>query len=99
MGWMKKLCVGAAATAMLVGCNNGQAARNSASSGSLALSTDDTRLYAADSDNGVVSVIDTTTDSKLYDVQVGTRPARVVVGTDDTVFVANRGSRSVSVIR
>src|SRR5262245_49521283 len=73
MGWMKKgVMVGVAATALLVGCNNGQQARNSAASGSLALSTDDSLLYAADSDNGVVSVIDTKTDTKLYDVKVGT---------------------------
>lgn len=100
MGWMKNgMMVGAAATALLMGCGSSQQVRNSASSGSLALSTDDSLLYAADTDNGVVSVIDTKTDSKLYDVQVGTRPMRVTVGTDDTLYVANRGSRSVSVIR
>ncbi|MBK7862767.1 MAG: c-type cytochrome [Archangiaceae bacterium] len=98
---MKKgLMVGAVATALtMVGCTNSPSAKSSSASGSLALSSDDGLLYAADTDNGVVSVIDTKTDEKLYDVKVGTRPMRVAVGTDDTLYVANRGSRSVSVIR
>jgi YVTN family beta-propeller protein len=101
MGLMKKgLLVGVGvATAMVMGCSSGQAAKNSAASGSLALSSDDGLLYAADTDNGVVSVIDTKTDEKLYDVKVGNRPMRVAVGQDDTLYVANRGSRSVSVVR
>ncbi len=101
MGWLKKgLMVGGAVAALVTtGCGSTQQQRNSTASGSLALSTDDSRLYAADSDNGVVSVIDTTTDTKLYDVKVGARPMRLAVGSDDTLYVANRGSRSVSVIR
>lgn len=101
MGWLKKgLMVGGAVAAMVTtGCGSTQQQRNSTASGSLALSTDDTRLYAADTDNGVVSVIDTSTDTKLYDVKVGARPMRLAVGSDDTLYVANRGSRSVSVIR
>ncbi|MBL8952152.1 MAG: hypothetical protein JNK82_15325, partial [Myxococcaceae bacterium] len=98
--WLKRgMLVGGVATAMLFGCGNNQQVKNSSSSGSLALSNDDTMLYAVDTDNGVVSVVDTKANSKLYDVPVGTRPMKVTVGSDDTVFVANRGSRSVSVIR
>jgi YVTN family beta-propeller protein len=69
------------------------------SSGSLALSNDETLLYAADTDNGVLAVIDLKAGSLITTVKVGVRPFRVVVGQDDTVYVANRGSRSVSVIR
>lgn len=98
MGWMKKAVVGAASTMMMFGCTTPPQGA-SAASGSLALSMDDSRLYATDTDNGVVSVIDTKTDTQLYNVKVGTRPFRVVVGKDDTLYVANRGSRSVSVIR
>lgn len=101
MGWMKKglMIGGVGAMVMLTGCGNSQQQRSSSASGSLALSTDDSLLYAADTDNGVLSVIDTKTDTKKYDVKVGARPMRVAVGADDTVYVANRGSRSVSVIR
>jgi len=99
MGWMKKgLLIGGVAMA-LIGCGNNQQVKNSSASGSLALSNDDSLLYAADTDNGVVSVVDTRTNSKSYEVQVGARPFKVAVAADDTVFVANRGSRSVSVIR
>ena len=101
MGWMKKgLILGGAVSALIMtGCGNSQQQRNSSASGSLALSTDDSLLYAADTDNGVISVIDTKTDTKKFDVKVGSRPMRIAVGADDTVYVANRGSRSVSVIR
>ncbi len=68
------------------------------SSGSLAVSTDSALLYAADTDNGVLLVIDAKTLQKQAEVKVGKRPFRVSVGRDGTIFVANRGSRSVSVI-
>jgi len=69
------------------------------SSGSLALSQDDALLYAVDTDNGILAVIDTATNEKVAEVKVGRSPARVVVGPDDTIYVSNRGERSVSVIR
>ncbi|MCI0670159.1 MAG: c-type cytochrome [Myxococcaceae bacterium] len=69
------------------------------SSGSLALSSDDTLLYAADTDNGTVAVVSTLDRQKIADVRVGLLPERLVVGPDDTIYVANRGDRSVSVIR
>ncbi len=68
------------------------------SSGSLALSSDDSRIYAVDTDNGVLAIINR--DSRaVTTVKVGEQPSRVVVDANDTVFVANKGSRSVSVIR
>jgi YVTN family beta-propeller protein len=99
-GFRKALVVGALAAGMLLnGCAQPAASARSSSSGSVALSTDDALLYAVDTDNGIVAVVDTKTETKLYQVKVGDRPARVVVGTDDTVYVTNRGSNTVSVIR
>jgi YVTN family beta-propeller protein len=69
------------------------------SSGSLAASKDDALLYAADTDNGVLGVIELSSNTKLAEVKVGVSPWRVTVGSDDTIYVANRGSRSISVIR
>lgn len=69
------------------------------SSGSVALSNDDSLIYAADTDNGVLVVVDAKTKAKLAEVKVGQQPTRITVGTDDTIYVVNRGSRSVSVIR
>ncbi len=68
-------------------------------SGSVALSRDDAFLYVVDSDNGVLAVVDTARREKVGEVKVGLLPERVAVGPDDTVYVSNRGSRSVSVIR
>lgn len=69
------------------------------SSGTLALSSDDALLYAVDTDNGTVAVVDTLARAKVAEVRVGRLPGRVVVAPDDTLYVANRGDRSVSVIR
>jgi YVTN family beta-propeller protein len=101
MNWFKRsIVVGAlAAGMMLSGCAQPGGSGRSSSSGSLALSSDDGLLYAVDTDNGTVTVVDTLTDSKVATVKVGEQPARVVVGSDDTIYVTNRGSNSVSVIR
>ncbi|AGC42706.1 hypothetical protein MYSTI_01358 [Myxococcus stipitatus DSM 14675] len=69
------------------------------SSGTVALSRDDAFLYVVDADNGVLSVVETARGEKVGEVKVGVGPERVVVGPDDTVYVSNRGERSVSVIR
>ncbi len=101
-GLKKALVVGAMSAAMLLtGCSQPGAATGgrATSSGSLALSSDDSLLYAVDTDNGVVAAIDTNSQTRLYSVKVGDRPARVVVGVDDTVYVTNRGDNSVSIIR
>ncbi len=100
MNWFKRsMVVGAVAAAMAFsGCTpagNSAAAR---ASGSLALSNDDSTVYAVDTDNGVLAVINPKT-KEARAVKVGEQPARVIVDANDTVFVSNRGSRSVSVIR
>ncbi|MCE9669418.1 c-type cytochrome [Myxococcus stipitatus] len=68
-------------------------------SGSVALSRDDAFLYVVDADTGVLAVVDTARAQKVGEVKVGQGPERVVVGPDDTVYVANRAERSVSVVR
>ncbi|MDQ3266892.1 MAG: c-type cytochrome [Myxococcota bacterium] len=89
----------AAVLAVAVGCGQRTAATYTGSSGSLALSRDDAFLYAVDSDNDLLVVLETETDSVVAKVTVGRAPERVAVGPDDTIYVSNRGNRSVSVIR
>ncbi len=44
-------------------------------------------------------MVDVATGERLASVAVGKAPVRITVGPDDTIYVANRGSRSVSVIK
>lgn len=83
----------------LAGCVDEKSASYTNSSGSLALSRDDAFLYAVDSDNDVVLVVDTAANAKVAEVRVGRAPERIAVGPDDAIYVSNRGSRSVSVIQ
>ncbi|MBK7863447.1 MAG: c-type cytochrome [Archangiaceae bacterium] len=87
---------GLAVLVAMSGCSSGNSSPRS--SGSLGVSNDSQYLYAADTDNGALFVVDAKTLGVVQQVQVGVRPFRVSVGKDDTIFVANRGSRSVSVI-
>ena len=96
---MKTLIVGLLAAVSLLGACTQAPHVGARSSGSLAASTDDALLYAADTDNGLLGVIDVKTQKTIAEVKVGQSPWRVTVAPDDTIFVANRGSRSVSVIR
>lgn len=73
--------------------------RPTQSTSTLALSQDDTYLYAVDADNETLSVLDTRSDAKIAEVKVGAGAHLVTVGPDDTVYVANRYGRSVSVVR
>ena len=100
MNWFKRsMVVGAVAAAMAFsGCRPEGNASPSRASGSVALSNDDSTVFAVDSDNGVLAVIDAET-KEVRTVKVGEQPARVIVDVNDTAFVSNRGSRSVSVIR
>lgn len=99
MNQLKTMLVGAlAALAMFSACGPGANSSANRASGSLALSQDDALLYAVDTDNGIVGVIDTATNKKVAEVKVGLGPTRVLVGGDDTIYVSNRGERTVSVI-
>lgn len=95
----RTMLVGAAAAAFsLTACtppNGGAAAR---ASGSLALSNDDSIVFAVDTDNGKLLRIDPVSKD-VKEIAVGKAPVRVIVGPDDTAFVSNSGARSVSVIR
>lgn len=86
-----------AVAALLCGCNQ-QVPSYTAASGSLALSNDDGLLYAVDTDSNQLFVIDARTDEVKAAVTVGLQPEKVVVGKDDTIYVANRMGRSISVI-
>jgi DNA-binding beta-propeller fold protein YncE len=95
---MTRICVWAAAVGVLVGCAQ-PAGGPSRSSGSLAITRDDRLLYAADTDNDVLAVIDLEREVLLDQIPVGESPSRVLLGWDDTVYVANRRSSSISVVR
>ncbi|MHB8419102.1 MAG: c-type cytochrome [Myxococcales bacterium] len=79
-------------------CNQEPSKQRAAYDGTLALSNDGALLYTANADTGTVSVVDASSQQLVATVSVGQSPARVVVGPDDSVYVTNRGSRSVSVI-
>lgn len=70
----------------------------STQSGSVALTADDRQLLAVDTDNGIVAIIDTSTLAKIGEVKVGALPERIVV-SGDLAYVANKGERTVSVLR
>ncbi|MEW5742684.1 MAG: c-type cytochrome [Myxococcota bacterium] len=83
----------------LTGCSNAPAGGGSSSGGSLGISRDDALLYAADPDLDAVLVMDVQSASPLRQVKVGRMPEKLLVAPDDTVYVANRLDRSVSVLR
>lgn len=85
---------------ILFGCEGKiatEAYRNS--SGSLALSRDDSLLYAVDTDSNQLFVVDAATQEVMQKIPVGRSPTHIVVAPDDTLYVSNRMDRSVSVIR
>jgi YVTN family beta-propeller protein len=86
------------AVVALTACERSSGATWQASQGSIALSTDDALIYAVDTDNELVAVVDAQTHKKVAEVKVGAAPEFITVGPDDTLYVANRGGRSVSVI-
>ncbi len=83
----------------LIACESPQTLLQRDGSGSLALSNDGSMLYALDRDNERVAVLATGSRQKIAEGKVGRAPERVVVGPDDTVYVSNRGERSVSILR
>lgn len=68
------------------------------STSTLALSQDDTYLYAVDADSELLAVVDTRTDEKVAEVKLRAGAHLVTVGPDDTLYVANRYDGSVSVV-
>jgi YVTN family beta-propeller protein len=78
---MRKLVLAATLVVFsgLTSCQGQKRSTYTNSAGSLALSTDDSLLYAADADNDVIAVIDTGTEAKIAEVKVGRAPERVIV--------------------
>jgi YVTN family beta-propeller protein len=74
-------------------------AGGSSASGSVAVSRDDALVYAADGDLDALFVVNAKDPSSFTKVAVGRAPEKVLVAPDDTVYVANRRGRSVSVLR
>lgn len=85
------------ATLGVMGCGDGSRNLSGTSSGTLALSKDEALLYVLDTDNEAVLVVDTATRAMVTEIKVGRAPERILVGDDDTLYVSNRGSRSISV--
>lgn len=100
MNWFKRsMLVGALAASMaFTGCQPPTQA-SARASGSVALLGDDSAVYAVDTDNNELLVFDAKTQTLSQRIAVGTAPSRVIVAADDTAFITNRGSRSVSVVR
>jgi len=71
---------------------------NSAS-GSVAMSRDDALVYAVDPDLDTLFIVDAKNPTSFKEVKVGRTPEKVLVAPDDTIYVANRYGRSVSVVR
>lgn len=63
-----------------------------------AISRDGQLAYALDPDEDLLVVSNRKTKEKVAEVRVGKAPEHLVVGSDETLYVANRGSRSVAVI-
>jgi DNA-binding beta-propeller fold protein YncE len=56
--------------------------------------------YWVDSERDVLVVVrDGDLSNTVAEVQVGRAPERVIVGPDDSVYISNRGGRSVSLVR
>ncbi|MHB8872268.1 MAG: c-type cytochrome [Myxococcaceae bacterium] len=79
---------------VLAGCNP-QPKVVAKSSGSIGITRSDALLYVADADHDRVTVIDTQTRAVVGHIPVGSRPERILVAPDDSVYVTNRGGRSV----
>ncbi|MFL5319352.1 MAG: c-type cytochrome [Myxococcaceae bacterium] len=97
--WIVQAALAFAVAGGLVGCTQQPEQTYSSSAGSLAISRDDSLLFAVDQDNEVVSIVDAKTQKKLTDVKVGKAPERVVASPDNVLYISNRGSRSVSVVK
>ncbi len=89
--------VGALVGAALAGCSSPKPTYTHAS-GSLALSTDGSIVYAVDTDNSAVLLARASDGALIGSVPVGKSPSRITVGPDDRIYVSNTGERTVSVL-
>jgi DNA-binding beta-propeller fold protein YncE len=100
-GLDKRGALAALISLALVGCpgSQGSAPMRGSADGTLALSVDGSLLFAVNPDVPKLAIIDTSSQTLLTSLTVGQNPSRVLVGPGDMVYVANRGSRSVSVLK
>src|SRR5688572_14565389 len=54
--------------------------------------------YTLDAEADLLTVTNRKTKAKIAEIHVGKAPEQLAVSADETVYVANRGSRTVSVI-
>lgn len=101
MTWFKRsMLMGALVASMaFTGCKPEGNAAAARASGSVALTNDDSEILAVDTDNNVLLRFNPETKALVDTIAVGASPVRVIVDANDTAFVANRGARSVSVVR
>ncbi len=99
---MKQIIKLACITVTLTGplsCTSQKEDAGTSTNGSIAVTRDDALLYAAESDTDSVYVIDVGRNEKVAEIRVGAQPDKVLMASDDTVYVTNRMGRSVSILR
>ncbi|HZH03077.1 MAG TPA: hypothetical protein VEY30_04775 [Myxococcaceae bacterium] len=97
MNWVRGwVLLGWAAASVAAGCSRSESFVEPV--GSEAVSRDGAVRFSIDHSREQVSVTETQTGRPLAGVKVGKAPARLALGPDGTLYVTNRGSRSVSVV-
>ena len=94
-----KLAALALGSILLGACGRAPSPAFTAPPGARAISRDDAFLYVVDTDRERLKIVNSDSQNVVAEVAVGRAPERVAVGSDETIYVTNRGSRSVSVIR
>lgn len=95
---MKKLMIAAMGALAVAACETPAPANFARSAGSLALSSDASRLLVVDGDNDELVIVDPAAEKAEARVKVGRGATRVILGADGRAYVANRFDRSVSVV-
>jgi mono/diheme cytochrome c family protein len=87
------------AAVMLVGCADVPELVGAArATGSLALSDDDSRLFALDTELGELFIINAADLATLQRIKVGREPARMVSAAGGLLFISDRGGDEVVVV-
>lgn len=95
-----RLLAAALAFSFVVACTpEAPGGGGNSASGSVAVSRDDSLVYAVDADLDTLFVAKASDAKVVAEVKVGKSPEKVLVAPDDTIYVANRFGRSVSVVR
>ncbi len=95
-----RLLTAALTFAVILGCTpDTPGGAGTSASGSVAVSRDDSLVYAVDPDLDTLYVVKANDLKAITEVKVGKTPEKIVVAPDETIYVANRFGRSVSVVR